>query len=76
VVASAKRKNCLLYFVVYEKKSFEKREGVRKEGKVYEKKSFGKVVFYASMCTKRREGVFLPSARKDNFVHIKAPLIH
>jgi hypothetical protein len=46
---------------------------------VYEKKSFGRkgnVVFYASLCTKRREGVFSPSAQKDNFVHIKALLMH
>jgi hypothetical protein len=56
MAASAKRKkeNCLLYFVLYEKKSFGKK---------------GKVVFYASLCTKRREGVFSPSAQKDNFVH-------
>jgi hypothetical protein len=43
---------------------------------VYEKKSFGKkgkAVFYASLCTKRREGVFSLSAQKDNFVNIKAP---
>jgi len=32
-----------------------------------------KAVFYASLCTKRREGVFSPSSQKDNFVHIKAP---
>ena len=32
--------------------------------------------FYASLCTKRREGVFSPSAQKTDFVHIKAPLIH
>jgi hypothetical protein len=59
VVASAKKeKNCLLYFVVYEKKSFGKKEKlfimlrcVRKEGKVF----------------------FSPSAQKDNFVHNKAP---
>jgi hypothetical protein len=34
---------------------------------VYKKESFGKkgnVVFYASLCTKRREGVFSPSAQK------------
>jgi hypothetical protein len=34
---------------------------------VYEKKSFGRkgnVMFYASLCTKRREGVFSPSAQK------------
>ena len=29
--------------------------------------------FYASLCTKRREGVFSPSAQKTDFVHIKAP---
>jgi hypothetical protein len=48
---------------------------------VYKKESFGKegnVVFYASLRTKRREGVFSPSAqkKKENFVHIKALLIH
>jgi hypothetical protein len=44
------------------------------------KESFGKkenVVFYASLRTKRREGVFSPLAQKKvNFVHIKAFLIH
>jgi hypothetical protein len=29
--------------------------------------------FYASLCTKRREGVFSPSAQNTDFVHIKAP---
>jgi hypothetical protein len=38
-----------LNFVVYKKKSFEKR---------------GKVVFYASLCTKRREGVFFAFGSK------------
>jgi hypothetical protein len=28
--------------------------------------------FYASLCTKRREGVFSPSAQKRSFVHSKA----
>jgi hypothetical protein len=28
--------------------------------------------FYASLCTKRREGVFSPSAQKGSFVHSKA----
>ena len=49
MVASAKRKK-------KERKSF-----------VYKKESFGKkgnVVFYASLRTKRREGVFSPSAQK------------
>jgi hypothetical protein len=58
VVASAKRKK--LSFVL---------RRVRKE----ELRQKGKAVFYASLCTKRREGVFSPSAQKDNFVHIKAP---
>jgi hypothetical protein len=63
-----------------------RKEELRKKGKccclcfaVYEKKSFGRkgnVVVYASLCTKRREGVFSLSAQKGNFVHIKAPLIH
>jgi hypothetical protein len=47
---------------------------------VYEKESFGKkgsVVFYASLRTKRREGVFFAfGSKKENFVHIKALLIH
>jgi hypothetical protein len=37
---------------------------------VYKKESFGKkenVVFYASLRTKRREGVFSPSAQKRKF---------
>ena len=49
MVASAKRKK-------KERKSF-----------VYKKENFGKkgnVVFYASLRTKRREGVFSPSAQK------------
>ena len=29
-------------------------------------------VFNASLCTKRREGVFSPSAQNTDFVHIKA----
>jgi hypothetical protein len=61
VVASAKRKKKEKSFFVYKKESFGRK---------------GNVVFYASLCTKRREGVFSPSAQKDNFVHIKAPLIH
>jgi hypothetical protein len=50
VVASAKKKK------KKERKSF-----------VYKKESFGRkgnVVFYASLRTKRREGVFTPSAQK------------
>jgi hypothetical protein len=47
---------------------------------VYKKESFGKkgnVAFYASLCAKRREGVFSPSAqKKENFVHNKALLMH
>ena len=42
------------------------------------KESFGKkenVVFYASLRTKRREGVFRLRLKKENFVHIKALLI-
>jgi hypothetical protein len=53
VVASAKRK---------------KRRG--RKSFVYKKESFGKkenVVFYASLRTKRREGVFSPSAQKRKF---------
>ena len=54
----------------------EKRKGkksfVHKEGKMLfsMKESFGKkenVVFYASLRTKRREGVFSPSAQKRKF---------
>jgi hypothetical protein len=63
VVASAKRK----------------KRGGRKSF-VYKKESFGKkgnVVFYASLRTKRREGVFFRlRLKKENFVHIKALLIH
>ena len=58
MVASAKRK---------------KRRG--RKSFVYKKESFGKkenVVFYASLRTKRREGVFSPSAQNTDFVHIKA----
>jgi hypothetical protein len=62
VAASAKRKKKLSFVL----------RRVRKE----EFRKKGKVVFYASLCTKRREGVFSPSAQKDNFVHNKAPLIH
>ena len=43
-----------------------KKRGGRKSF-VYKKESFGKkgnVVFYASLRTKRREGVFSPSAQK------------
>jgi hypothetical protein len=55
VVASAKRKKKLSFVL----------RPVRKE-KLRKK---GKSCFYASLCTKRREGVFSPSAQKDNFVH-------
>jgi len=58
VVASARKKK--LSFVL---------RCVRKE----ELRQKEKAVFYASLCTKRREGVFSPSSQKDNFVHIKAP---
>jgi hypothetical protein len=63
VVASAKRKKGGRKSFVYKKESFGKK---------------GNVVFYASLRTKRREGVFSPSAqkKKENFVHIKALLIH
>jgi len=46
-----------------------KKKGGRKSF-VYKKESFGKkenVVFYASLRTKRREGVFSPSAQKRKF---------
>jgi hypothetical protein len=49
VVASAKRKKREKSFFVYEKKSFGRK---------------GNVMFYASLCTIRREGVFSPSAQK------------
>ena len=45
------------------------RRGKRK-GKISMKESFGEkenVVFYASLRTKRREGVFSPSAQKRKF---------
>jgi len=58
VVASAKRKKMSFVLRCVRKKSFGKKK---------------KLFFYASLCTKRREGVFSPSAQKDNFVHIKAP---
>ena len=62
MVASAKREK------EREKKSFVHEE----EGKMLfsMKESFGKkenVVFYASLRTKRREGVFSPSAQKRKF---------
>lgn len=47
-------------------KKRKKKEG-KKESFVYKKESFGKkenVIFYASLRTKRREGVFSPSAQK------------
>jgi len=37
--------------------------------KLWQKEEMG---FYASLCTKRREGVFSPSAQNTDFVHIKA----
>jgi hypothetical protein len=52
VVASAKRKKGGRKSFVYKKESFGKKENV---------------VFYASLCTKRREGVFSPSAQKRKF---------
>jgi len=52
----------------------------KRKGKISTKESFGKkenVVFYASLRTKRREGVFFRlRLKKGNFVHIKAFLIH
>jgi hypothetical protein len=53
----------------------------RKEKMLFSmKESFGKkenVVFYASLRTKRREGVFFRlRLKKGNFVHIKAFHIH
>jgi hypothetical protein len=54
VVASAKRK----------KKKKERKSFVYKQ-ESFEKK--GNVVFYASLRTKRREGVFSPSAQKRKF---------
>jgi hypothetical protein len=52
VVASAKRKKKGRKSFVYKKESFGKK---------------GNVVFYASLRTKRREGVFSPSAQKRKF---------
>jgi hypothetical protein len=52
----------------------------RSKSFVYRKETFGKrenVVSYASLRTKRREGVFSPMAqKKKSFVHIKAFPIH
>ena len=42
----------------------------KRKGKISTEESFGKkenVVFYASLRTKRREGVFSPSAQKRKF---------
>ena len=42
----------------------------KRKGKISMKESFGEkenVVFYASLRTKRREGVFSPSAQKRKF---------
>jgi len=55
-----------------EKKEREKELRAQKRGEtvVFMKESFGKkenVVFYASLRTKRREGVFSPSAQKRKF---------
>jgi hypothetical protein len=58
MVASAKRRSGLLCFVMYKKEKLRQKQ---------------EVVFYASMCTKRREGVFSPSTQNTDFVHIKAP---
>ena len=55
--------------------SAKRRKGRGRKSFVYKKESFKKkenVVFYASLRTKRREGVFSPSAQKENFDHIKA----
>jgi hypothetical protein len=49
VVVSAKRKKKEKSFFAYKKESFGRK---------------GNVVFYASLSTKRREGVFSPSAQK------------
>jgi hypothetical protein len=49
-------------------KQEEKKRG--RKSFVYKKESFGKkgnVVFYASLRTKRREGVFSPPAQKGKF---------
>ena len=70
MIASARREK---------RKGKELRAQKRGETVVFMKESFGKkenVVFYASLRTKRTEGVFSPSAQKGNFVHIKAFLIH
>jgi hypothetical protein len=56
----------------------EKKKKKKRKSFVFKKESFGKkgnVLFYASLRTKRREGVFSPSAQKENFAHIKALLI-
>ena len=55
-----------------EKKEREKELRTQKRGEtvIFMKESFGKkenVVFYASLRTKRREGVFSPSAQKRKF---------
>jgi hypothetical protein len=55
--ASARGRSGLLCFVMYKKEKLWQKE---------------EMVFYASLCTKRREGVFSPSAQNTDFVHIKA----
>jgi hypothetical protein len=55
--ASAERRSSLLCFVMYKKEKLRQKE---------------EAVFNASLCTKRREGVFSPSAQNIDFVHIKA----
>jgi len=61
MIASARREK---------RKGKELRAQKRGETVVFMKESFGKkenVVFYASLRTKRREGVFSPSAQKRKF---------
>ena len=74
MVASAKRRSILLCFGVYKKEKLRQKEEVvfyvlYKKAKLPQKEE---AVFNASLCTKRREGVFSPSAQNIDFVHIKA----
>ena len=76
MVASAKGRSGLLCSVMYkkEKASARGRSGLLcfvmyKKEKLWQKEE---MVFYASLCPKRREGVFSPSAQNTDFVHIKA----
>ena len=55
--ASAEKRSSLLCFVTYKKAKLRQKE---------------EATFWASLCTKRREGVFSPSAQNTDFVHIKA----